>query len=846
MSRKIMTVLGLVLAISMILAACAPTKTPTQVATEPPATVPPEVVPTAAPTEPPTTRHGGWLDQVVVVEEPSQESAVTRLLANDIQVFAYGMSNSALYATVKDSADLGYNLNAGSMNELTFNPSPFTDATRLNPFAVRKIRECVNYLVDRNYIAQEIMGGLAVPKWVSMNSAFADYARYADLIAPLEIKYAYNLETAQTCIAAEMTTLGATLVDGKWNFGGAPVTVIFLIRTEDERRQIGDYVSTQFEQIGFTVDRQYKTSAEAAPIWADSPPADGLWNVYTAGWGATVISRDDSSDFGYFYTALGSGDTLWQAYVNDPAFFTVSEKLWNVAFSTMEERRALYAEALPLAMEDSSHLWLVDRKAFTPYRSNVQVVGDLAAGVAGSGAWPVTLRYVGQEGGSMTMAMPSILTKPWNALDGSNWLYDMSLERAVANQGFFPDPYTGLSWPRRVESATITATEGLPISKTLDWVTLEFVPEVVVPTDALVDWDATTQTFITAGTKFPEGLTSQIKATVTYPADLFTSVKWHDGSPFSFADMMMYFIMQFDRANPASAIYDEAQVARFNAFISTFKGLKILSENPLKFEWYTDAYSMDAELCATSLWPWYLQGEASWHALTLGIMAETAGELAFSSSKAKGLGVDHMSYIGGPSLAILKTHLDEALASSYIPYAPTMLQYISADEAAARWANLRDWYAVQGHFWVGTGPYFLDKAFPVEGTITLRNFPGYPDLADRWSNFGVPKIADVLVEGPASLAIGAEGTFDVTVTFQGEPYPAAEMTSVSYILFDANLAVVGTGAATLVEDGKYTVTLPAAQTSLLVAGSNKLTVVAVPLLVSLPTFSSFEFVSTAP
>jgi hypothetical protein len=134
----------------------------------------------------------------------------------------------------------------------------------------------------------------------------------------------------------------------------------------------------------------------------------------------------------------------------------------------------------------------------------------------------------------------------------------------------------------------------------------------------------------------------------------------------------------------------------------------------------------------------------------------------------------------------------------------------------------------------------------VEGTVTLRNNPNYPDLADRWSVFGEPKIAEVLVEGPASLAIGAEGTFDVTVTFKGDPYPAAEMTSVSYILFDANLAVAGTGSATLVEDGSYTITLPAAQTSLLVAGSNKLTVVAVPLLVSLPTFSSFEFVSTAP
>ena len=48
-----------------------------------------------------------------------------------------------------------------------------------------------------------------------------------------------------------------------------PFTLIFLIRPDGDgtRKPMGDYVANQLETIGFTVDRQYKTSSEAFPIW---------------------------------------------------------------------------------------------------------------------------------------------------------------------------------------------------------------------------------------------------------------------------------------------------------------------------------------------------------------------------------------------------------------------------------------------------------------------------------------------------------------------------------------------------------------------------------------------------
>ena len=385
------------------------------------------------------------------------------------------------------------------------------------------------------------------------------------------------------------------------------------------------------------------------------------------------------------------------------------------------------------------------------------------------------------------------------------------------------------------------------MGKTLDWLTLDFAPEIAVPEDALVDWDVENQVFVTAAEKFPEGTTAQVKSVVYYPADLYETVKWHDGSSFSVADIMMAMIMVFDPAKEGSAIYDEAQASNLESFLSVFKGFKIASTDPLVIEYYQDGFQLDAEINVTTLWPAsaYAYGEAPWHTVAIGNLSEANGELAYSADKADASAIEWTSFIGGPSLEIMKKYLDQAASESYIPYAATLGQYITAGEAAARYANLAAFYAEHNHFWVGTGPYVLDQAFLTEKIATLVNYPEFPDLADRWARFAEPKIAEVELDGPGQVSIGSEATFDVFVTFQGEVYPADEIKEVKYLLYDATGEVVSTGTATLVADGQYSVVIPADVTTKLEAGANKVEVAVIPFTVAIPTFQSFEFV-TAP
>jgi peptide/nickel transport system substrate-binding protein len=311
-------------------------------------------------------------------------------------------------------------------------------------------------------------------------------------------------------------------------------------------------------------------------------------------------------------------------------------------------------------------------------------------------------------------------------------------------------------------------------------------------------------------------------------------------------DFVMAFIQGFDPAKKESAIYDESLALSIDAGLEAFKGVRITSTNPLTVEYYSDSYNSDAELNIATLWPsspFGLAGENSWEILAISDLAEANKEIAYTSDKADKLKVEQTSWVGGPSLDILSKYLDQAAGESYIPYEATLSQYITKEEADLRYANLKKWYQDHGHFWVGTGPYYLDKVFTTEKTAVLKNNPDFPDLADRWAQFSEPKLADTTLDGPAQVKAGDQAVFDATITFKDKPYPQSDIKGVKYILYDATGAVAATGDATAVEDGHYQVTLTADQTSKLPSGASRIEVAVVPIPVAVPSFTSLDFVA---
>ncbi|MCC9075201.1 ABC transporter substrate-binding protein [Litorilinea aerophila] len=750
-------------------------------------------------TPPGTTDHtGAWVDTVIFTAQPSVTTAIEQLRTSQLDIYAADIVSGALLETVENDPNLDYVRFFGGYNELTINPAgPRFQDGRLNPFSNYRIREALNWLIDRNFIAQTIFQGAATPKYVPLIPADADYVRYREAIQAIETRYAYDTAQALAAIDTEMRSMGATLVNGKWYDGGQPIVVIFLIRSEDLRRQIGDYIADQLEMAGFTVDRQYKTGSEAAAIYLQSDPREGAWHLYTSGWLTTSARRDAGSNFLFFYTPSGMAVPLWQSYNPSPEFQEVASRLANRTYTTMAERDDLFRRALEASFQDpgvgSVRIWLVNGESFSPFRSAISVAVSRVGGIAGVQAWPHTVRFKEQEGGVIRIAQTrSTPMGPWNPLGGSDWLQDTMPIRATQDWALMTDPEDGLPWPHRIEAAEVVAQKGLPIVRTHPWVTLTFASSITVSTDAWVDWDPVQQRFITAGEKFGQPQTARIKSTVRYPADLFQTVKWHDGSPLDVADFVMRMILTFDRGKPESPIFDESAQPGLESFLSHFKGVRIVSLDPLVIETYEDAWELDAEHNVHTWWPGYATGPGAWHNLAPGIRAEADGALAFTAAKADKTGVGWMDYVQGSSLTVLANYLNTSAASTYIPYANTLGAYVTTEEAQDRWNRLSAWYGARGHFWVGTGPFYLDVVTP---TLTLQRFADYPDVAEKW---------DFVVEGARTWLNYPDGAPGSYFTVQGDNFPPN--TSVQVLVNQHLLGEVNTDGA-----GRFSLILATAE-----------------------------------
>lgn len=805
-----------------------------------------EVVVEVAPTPVPVDRNGGWLDTIAFVREPDANAAVSRLIARDIDMYPSGLPGVSAARAAADSGTINLVNQYGLYYEQFFNVGECADGS-FNPFVNAKIREAMNWAVDRDYVASEIYGGNAVPKFTAFSEAGVDRGTFAPEIRAMEAKYAYNLELAREVVTAEMEAMGAELVNGVWTYEGAPVVLINLIRSESPpRTEKGNYFATQLEELGFQTERRLGTASDLGPLWTGDPLLC-TWHVYTGGWSQQVISRDDASSFNQFYLPEGYPLPAWEIFDVPPRMSELINRLVNADFADLEERTELFREVLPLTLEQSYRIWMVSQITPIPFNDDVQVTADLAAGIQGSRLWARTARFADQVGGTMTIALQDMFVEPWNPIGGSNWVFDAMVKNAISEQATYAHPNLGIAVPNRIERAELVVEEGTNINldDTTDWLDLSFAAEIPVPGDAWAGWDAVNQVFLTADEVYTETQTAAYKSTVYYPAN-FDGTTWHDGSPFSAADIVMAMITRFDIPNEDSPYYDPAEAPRFGQFMQTFKGIRIVSTDPLVIEHYGDDVALDAENSIATWWPYstYLYSDAAWHNMAQILRLQASGATAIHTGTATEREVERISLLSGPTIALIRDELALAAEEGFIPYEATLGQFITAEEAAARYANLADFNRRYGSFYIGTGPYFLQGVFPTEKQAILSWFSAYPDPADRFSQFSAPATAVVEIDGDSRVTIGQEASFDVYVEYFLGAYAVDDIRSVTYLLFDASGELVARGEAEAVEDGLWEVVLDSEATGALSEGSSRLEVVVVSKLTALPGLAAFPFVAT--
>ena len=663
----------------------------------------------------PGIRTGAWVDTVTITRQPSEATGVAQVIDGTIDVYSHGMTDADLLALVNATTEAYAKFSFGSFNTMRVNPyGPEFDTGMLNPFHFAEVREAFQLLIDRDFIAEDVMQDMATPRYAALGP-WGDYQRYYEDpamdfdIKTIEALYAYGIDEENPGVddaLADFRDLvvgltGKTGVTGTVTFDdvedellydGVQIPVTLAIRSDDpQRTAIGNYIGNRMELAGFEfIARTGDMPTILSPVVNNMDEIKGGgWTMYTGGWVSTVISRDCGFWFAYFHSDLWKTGIPaftflepidWDAYDakdGSQPFYQAALDLLFLDFETMDERRDLFDIALPGHMESSSMIYLTNNRGFAPLADDVNLAADLSGGIYGSWMWAFTAHFTDGTspegagapvpGGDLKVSMFDLLVEPWNPVAGTNTVYDMFPIRATGDMGHHPDTNTGLRLPGVVGTADVYVQPGVPVGSELPWVTLyqpsTLAPELTAPATAWGSWDADNWRVIPVSERFPDP-DDRVAASMSisyYPTGTFTR-PLHDGSTLSPADFIYYWILQHDRGMEGSAIYDETRVVGLTSFLKNHIAVEFIFDDPgydLVVKSWSRIWEMDAERMVSSWYPNYAQGNGYWHTLWIGSWLEAQNVAAFGEVKAADTAFSRywLSYVTGQGLADIRDWL---------------------------------------------------------------------------------------------------------------------------------------------------------------------------------------------
>ena len=411
--------------------------------------------------------QGGFVDSIIFFEQPSAAVALQQVSqGTDMQIYMFNLRNLADKIAALSDPNIWTVQTPGSVNDLWVNPVPYAAGVDMpgpctgpgyNPFQLQQVRRALNYLVDRQFIINEIYGGFAIPYVSPWHSKLPEYRREAAFFTQLDRDFSFDQAKAASEITTALSGVAGITRDsvGKWQYLACPLTIRFTIRTEDIRLDIGNYVASLLEAVGFTVIRDYSIASAAFNRVYFGPPDQGTWNVYTEGFAFTSLVAWQDDWIAGFYQRF-SGETVWDFYTPPQQLVDESNTLLNGEYTSLAQRQSLVKSSSRLAVEDGVRVWMVAENAVFIYNRRITAaVNDLLAGPWG----PYTTRSAryGTPGGTLSIGQPIHFVSQWNLDRGFTWLYDATQQRALTDTGINYHPTTGLPVPYRATADIVSA-----------------------------------------------------------------------------------------------------------------------------------------------------------------------------------------------------------------------------------------------------------------------------------------------------------------------------------------------------------------------------------------------------
>ena len=217
-------------------------------------------------------QKGPALDEIIIEKRQSGDVGLEDVATGKLDLYLRPLSPS-LYLDIPEEWKENLTLIkcTSGFNALIFNPvhdedNPYVVTVNgkqyFNLFAIRKVRFAINFILSRRYLVDEVylagkeMYGLPLPSNPMSESVEDVYAKYGFTPDGNEDLALQMIADAMERAASELGGRLEKIEDASapagfwWYFDGEPVSVIFLIRIEDERYELGHYVADKLEKSG--------------------------------------------------------------------------------------------------------------------------------------------------------------------------------------------------------------------------------------------------------------------------------------------------------------------------------------------------------------------------------------------------------------------------------------------------------------------------------------------------------------------------------------------------------------------------------------------------------------------
>lgn len=685
---------------------------------------------------------GTFVDQVKFIQYLDENTALEEVRNGNLDMYYFRVSSDRIESSEAREGIQVFESTGGSYSMLV-NPSV---SESFNPFSITELRFALNYLIDRNLIVNELIGGYG-------NAMISNYgifsADYLSIIEELEsFHFKYNPALADEIISHELEEAGAEKIDGYWYYDGEQIEITFFIRSDDPvRKSIGGILSSELEKVGFKVNKDFGDLNKAFVVVYGSNPADQKWHLYTEGWGSSGFAKYDSVGLAQMYSPWfsnmpGNNNLTYWNYKND-YLDSITKKIYVSDFASAKERTSLIKQATKEGVSESVRIFLASKTDQYVVNEGVDgIINALGAGV------PTRFTTINAktDNDSLVIGVKQIYQGAWNTVSGFSDVYSNQIWLNLYDPGVFSHPFTGKMIPIR----TNWQVENFGNDK-----------KITVPEDA-ISWDIDTQRWKKVGSN------QEATSKVTY--DLILG-NWHHEQKMDMDDILysLYFLLEWgSEKHEGDITYDSVYSPQAAQNAKTLIGIKPIDDDTI--EVYVDYWHFDEAEIASWSAPW---SSMPWEVVAASEEAVLDGKVSFSRSGGVSKSVNWLSLIVPNDAKMIREYLAEFKESRYIPPSLQNSQhqweyFEERYDAAIKWIDQNE------HAVISNGPFYLDNYSPESRTITIKSFDsvGYPFEAGKWKKFEqikFPKITDVgisdVVDLKKPLSISVQTTDTSTIYY---------------------------------------------------------------------------------